>query len=81
MRQLLNLEVPSNKVAIILSSETLRTKLTFKERTDLFLELLGDLDIDTYEILDGYGNWVGRNMDKAISDLQKAEKLSRWHGW
>ena len=54
-----------------LSQKWLREKLTLKERAELLWEITTDLDYDTYEKEDEQGNYLGKDIDKAMEDLSK----------
>ena len=58
----------------ILSQKWLREKLTLRERAELLCEITIDLDWDTYEKEDEQGNYLGKDIDKAMEDLAKTDK-------
>ena len=63
-----------------LSQKWLREKLTLKERAELLWEITTDLDWDTYEKEDEQGNYLGKDIDKAMEDLSKTDKEDeRYH--
>ena len=63
-----------------LSQKWLREKLTLKERAELLWEITTDLDWDTYEKEDEQGNYLGKDIDKAMEDLSKTDKQDeRYH--
>jgi len=67
----------------ILSQKWLREKLTLRERAELLYEITTDLDWDTYEKEDEQGNYLGKDIDKAMEDLAKTDKEDesyRWNG-
>lgn len=57
-----------------LSQKWLREKLTLRERAELLWEITTDLDWDTYEKEDEQGNYLGKDIDKAMEDLSKTDK-------
>ena len=57
-----------------LSQKWLREKLTLKERAELLWEITTDLDWDTYEKEDDEGNYLGKDLDKAMEDLARTDK-------
>lgn len=64
----------------ILSQKWLREKLTLKERAELLWEITTDLDWDTYEKEDEQGNYLGKDIEKAMEDLSKTDKEDeRYH--
>jgi hypothetical protein len=63
-----------------LSQEWLREKLTLEERAGLLWEISTDLDWDTYEKEDEQGNYLGKDIEKAMEDLSKTDKEDeRYH--
>jgi hypothetical protein len=63
-----------------LSQKWLREKLTLKERAELLWEITTDLDWDTYEKEDDDGNYLGKDLDKAMEDLAETDKQDeRYH--
>ena len=63
-----------------LSQKWLREKLTLKERAELLWEITTDLDYDTYEKEDDEGNYLGKDLDKAMEDLARTDKEDeRYH--
>ena len=67
----------------IFSQKWLREKLTLRERAELLYEITTDLDWDTYEKEDEQGNYLGKDIDKAMEDLAKTDKEDesyRWNG-
>ncbi len=62
-----------------LSQKWLREKLTLKERAELLWEITTDLDLDTYEKEDEQGNYLGKDIDKAMEDLSKTDKEDERH--
>ena len=57
----------------VLSQKWLRGKLTIEERAELLWDITTDLDSKTYEKEDSEGNYLGKDIDKAISDLRETE--------
>ena len=57
-----------------LSQKWLREKLTLKERAELLWKITTDLEWDTYEKEDEQGNYLGKDIDKAMEDLSKTDK-------
>mgnify|MGYP003642465285 CR=1 FL=1 len=57
-----------------LSQKWLREKLTLEERAELLWEITTDLDYDTYEKEDEQGNYLGKDIEKAMEDLSEYEK-------
>ena len=64
-----------------LSRKWLRKKLTLKERAELLCEITIDLGWDTYEKEDEQGNYLGKNIDKAMEDLSKTDKEDERFYW
>ena len=63
-----------------LSQKWLREKLTLKERAELLWEITTDLDWDTYEKDDAYGKYLGKDIEKAMEDLNNTDKEDeRYH--
>jgi hypothetical protein len=62
---------------ITLSQKWLRDKLTLEERAELLWEITTDLDWDTYEKEDEQGNYLGKDIEKAMEDLSKEEKINK----
>ena len=63
-----------------LSQKWLREKLTLKERAELLWKITTDLEWDTYEKEDEQGNYLGKDIDKAMEDLSKTDKEDeRYH--
>jgi len=58
----------------ILSQKWLREKLTLEERAELLSEITTDLDWDNYEKEDEQGNYLGKDIEKAMEDLSKTDK-------
>ena len=57
-----------------------KRKTNFKERAELLWEITTDLDWDTYEKEDEQGNYLGKDIDKAMEDLSKTDKEDeRYH--
>ena len=65
----------------ILSQKWLREKLTLRERAELLYEITTDLDWDTYEKEDEQGNYLGKDIDKAMEDLAKTDKEDESYRW
>jgi hypothetical protein len=57
-----------------LSQEWLREKLTLRERAELLWEISTDLDWDTYEKEDEDGNYLGKDIEKAMEDLNSTDR-------
>jgi hypothetical protein len=57
-----------------LSQKWLREKLTLEERAELLLDISTELDIDDYEKEDAEGNYLGKDIDKAMEDLSNYDK-------
>ena len=63
-----------------LSQKWLREKLTLKERAELLWEITTDLDWDTYEKEDEDGKYLGKDIEKAMEDLNNTDKEDeRYH--
>ena len=63
-----------------LSQKWLREKLTLKERAELLWEITTDLDWDTYEKEDADGKYLGKDIEKAMEDLNNTDKEDeRYH--
>lgn len=63
-----------------LSKKWLREKLSLRERAELLWEITTDLDLDTYEKKDEQGNYLGKDIDKAMEDLTETDKEDeRYH--
>jgi hypothetical protein len=58
----------------ILSQKWLREKLTLEERVELLWDISTELDIDDYEKKDADGNYLGKDIDKAMEDLSAYDK-------
>lgn len=53
-----------------LSAETLKSKLTIRERAEILCEITSSLQWDSYEKYDSNGSWVETDIEKAVEDLQ-----------
>ena len=63
----------NSRLKTLLTQDWLREKLTLEERAELLYEITTDLDNDTYEKEDEFGNYLGRDIEKAMEDLKLYE--------
>ena len=47
--------------------------MTVEERAELMVDLYEDLEYEHYDLLDENGKYNGRDMQKAINELKKAD--------
>jgi len=50
-----------------------KEKMTVEERAELMVDLYEDLEYEHYDLLDENGKYNGRDMQKAINELKKAD--------
>jgi len=64
-----------NDIISSLSSKTIRTKLTLKERADLLIEIVNDLEWESFAVEDKNGNWLYDDDIKAMEYLSANDDL------
>jgi len=51
-----------------------KEKMTVEERAELMVDLYEDLDYEDYDLLNDEGEYIGRDMQKAINALKKSDE-------
>ena len=51
-----------------------KQKMTVEERAELMIDLYEDLDYEEYDLLCEDGKYKGRDIQKAINELKKADE-------
>ena len=64
-----------NDIISSLSSKTIRTKLTLKGRADLLIEIVNDLEWESFAVEDKNGNWLNDDDIKAMEYLSANDDL------
>jgi len=64
-----------NDIISSLSSKTIRTKLTLKGRADLLIEIVNDLEWESFAVEDKNGNWLNDDDIKTMEYLSANDDL------
>lgn len=61
-----------------LSTETLKSKLTIRERAQILCDITSSLQWESYEKYDSNGSWVETDVEKAVEDLQLVDNEKKY---
>ena len=57
------------------SNDLYKQRMTVEERAQLMVDLYCDLGYDDYDMVDENGHWCGYNIQLAIDNLNKVDRI------